>query len=163
MLHVGNLWHLYDVFQRKITEISSKHKQESFYILKYNYIWIFSWLIKLCNKICSYKMRMSLQLVKTQEIATYLRFEAYWRQNCINETWNSVYRMFHTSVSWKVTCSYLFEAICKPILFIIIDINTYFISTCCYAWYLSYSNCPFSCINHKSHLELMLPNVVYDC
>jgi len=45
---------------------------------------------------------MSLQLVKTQEVSTYLRFEAYWRQNCINESWNSVYRMFHTSVCRKV-------------------------------------------------------------
>jgi len=33
--------------------------------------------------------------------------------------------MFHTSVCWKVTCSYFFEAIFKPILFIIVDINTY--------------------------------------
>lgn len=70
-------------------------------------------------------MKISLQLVKTQEVSTYLRFEAYLRQNCINETQNSVYRKFHTSVSRKVTCSYLFEAIFKPILFIIIDINTY--------------------------------------
>ena len=53
MLHVGNLGYLYDVFQKKIREVSFKHKQESFYILKYNYNWLFSWLIKLCNKICS--------------------------------------------------------------------------------------------------------------
>jgi len=47
-------------------------------------------------------MKIIPQLVKTKQVSTYLRSEAYWRQNYINESWNSVYRILHTSVCWKV-------------------------------------------------------------
>ena len=105
--------------------------------------------------------------MKTQEVATYLRSEAYWRQNCINESWNSVNRMCHATVCLKVTCRYFYKANFKPILFINIHIHIYIISTCHYVqvWYLIqlfklpfkfYSpQIPFGIIDDKCDVQLL--------